>query len=74
MRRVRVGTWNVSSVSAAAAAFQQPRLVAGRGQAAHYRDGGILPYVLRQLLRADELHKEAPQEGDVRCRTWPSMD
>ena len=28
-------------------------------EAAHYRHGGILPYVLRQLLEADEPHKES---------------
>ena len=71
MRRVRVG--NVSSVSAATAAFSLDWLLAAV-EAAHYRHGGILPYVLRQLLRADEPHKETPQEGDVRCRTWPSTD
>jgi hypothetical protein len=27
-------------------------------EAAHYGHGGILPYVLRQLLRADESHSE----------------
>lgn len=37
-------------------------------EAAYYRHGGILPYVLRQLLNADEPQKE----GGVRCRTWLS--
>jgi hypothetical protein len=69
VRRVRVG--NVSSVSAAA--FSVDWLLTAV-EAAHYGHGGILPYVLRQLLRADESHSETPQEGDVRCRTWPSMD
>ena len=44
----------------------------GRGGALRPRRD--LPHVLRQLLRADEPHRETPQEGDVRCRTWPSMD
>ena len=29
---------------------------------------------LHTILRADEPHRETPQEGDVRCRRWPSMD
>ena len=55
-----VSEWerNVSSVSAAAAAFHSLDWLLAAVEAAHYRDGGILPYVLRQLLRADEPHKE----------------
>jgi hypothetical protein len=38
--------------------FQLPRPAASPGEPAHYRHGGILPYGLRQLLRADEPHKD----------------
>ena len=51
----------------------QPRLVARPVEAAHSRHGH-LTYPLRPLLHADELHKQTPQEGDLRCQTWPSTD